>query len=216
MARISPAPPERFEQVADIMARWKQAKGYPPNSWLTMVRKPAVFRAYRALHTAVMMEEGEVPRALKFLVAHVVSQACGDPYCAAHNAENAAHIGNVPLAKVEALSRYPSSPLFTPAERAALDLALAAGGGSPGATDAHFAELRKHYSEDAIIEIVSVIALLGWLNRWNITLATPIEGEALAFAERHLAPWRPVGRQGLAGRQQQDRRTDGDEGPEIR
>jgi uncharacterized peroxidase-related enzyme len=193
MARVSPAPAERFQQVADIMDRWKQAKGYPPNSWLAMVRKPQVFRAYRALHTAVMMDEGEVPKALKFLVAHVVSRACGDPYCAAHNAENAAHIAGVPTAKVEALAQYRSSPHFTASERAALDLACAAGECPSSVTDAHFTELRKHFGDDAIVEIVSVISLLGWLNRWNVTLATPIEDEALAFAHAHLAPsgWTP-------------------------
>jgi len=145
-----------------------------------------VFRAYRALHGAVMMDEGEVPKALRFMVAHVVSQACGDAYCAAHNAENAAHIAEVPLEKVEALPQFRASPLFTPAERAALELARAAGACPPAVTDAHFAELRKHYTEDAVIEIVAVIALLGWLNRWNMTLATPLEREAAAFARRHL------------------------------
>ena len=187
MARISPAAPEQFTQVADVMERWQKTKGYPPNSWLTMVRRPGVFRAYRALHGAVMMDEGEVPKALKFMVAHVVSQACGDAYCAAHNAENAAHIADVPLEKVEALPRFRASPLFTLAECAALELARAAGACPPAVTDAHFAELRQHYSEDAIIEIVSVIAPLGWLNRWNMTLATPLEREAAAFARRHLA-----------------------------
>jgi uncharacterized peroxidase-related enzyme len=193
MPRVSSAPPEQFAQVADIMERWKQTKGYPPNSWLTMARRPGVLRAYRNLHTAVMMDEGEVPKALKFMVAHAVSQACGDPYTAAHNAENAAHIAGVPIGKVEALPRFDESPLFTPAERAALDLARAAGACPPAVTDAHFAELAKHYDENAIIEIVSVIALIGWLNRWNATLATPLEERAAAFARRHLAPsgWTP-------------------------
>ena len=193
MARISPAPPEKFAQVSDYMERWKKLKGYPPNSWLTMVRKPKVFRAYRDLHTAVMIDEGEVPKALKFMVAEVVSNAAGDRYCTAHNAQNAATIGETPTEKVRALWQFQTSPLFTPAERAALGLALAAGACPPSVTDEHFVELKKHYSEDAIIEIVSVIALLGWLNRWNITLATPIEESALAFAEQHLAPsgWTP-------------------------
>jgi uncharacterized peroxidase-related enzyme len=193
MARISPAAPEQFAQVADHMERWRKAKGYPPNSWLTMARKPRVFRAYRELHTAVMMDDGEVSRALKFLVACVVSTAAGDPYCAAHNAENAAHIEDVAVAKVEALPQFRSSPLFSPAERAALELASAAGACPPAVTDGHFTEIAKHYSEDAAAEIVAVIALLGWLNRWNITLATRIEDEALAFARKHLAPsgWTP-------------------------
>jgi alkylhydroperoxidase family enzyme len=193
MARISPAGPEQFAQVADPMERWRKTKGYPPNSWLTMARKPRVFSAYRELHTAVMMDDGEVPKALKFLVACVVSTAAGDPYCAAHNAENAAHIAGVPIAKVEALSQFRTSPLFSPAERAALELASAAGACPSAVTDGHFVELAKHYSEDAAAEIVAVIALLGWLNRWNVTLATRIEDQAMAFAERHLAPsgWTP-------------------------
>jgi alkylhydroperoxidase family enzyme len=193
MARVSAAAPEQFAQVADIMERWRETKGYPPNSWLTMLRRPAVFRAYRALHTAVMMDEGELPRELKFMVAHAVSDACGDPYTAAHNAENAAHIAGVPARKVEALARFDESPLFDPAERAALRLARAAGACPPCVTDAHFTELRRHYGENAIVEIVSVIALAGWLNRWNMTLATPLEERAADFARRHLAPsgWAP-------------------------
>jgi uncharacterized peroxidase-related enzyme len=193
MARISPAGPAQFAQVADHMERWKNTKGYPPNSWLTMVRKPRVFRAYRDLHTAVMMDEGEVPRDLKFLVAAVVSAAAGDPYCAAHNAENAAHIAGMALEKIRALHEFGTNSLFTPGERAALELARAAGGSPARVTDAHFTELRKYYGEDAIVEIVAVISLLGWLNRWNITLATRIEDEALAFAQEHLAPsgWAP-------------------------
>src|SRR5262245_37213620 len=193
MARISPATPEQFAQVADHMERWRNTKGYPPNSWLTMARKPRVFRAYRDLHTAVMMDDGEVPKALKFLVACVASTAAGDPYCAAHNAENAAHIARVPVAKVEALPQFRTSPLFSAAERAALELAYAAGACPPRVTDAHFVELKRHYSEDAATEIVAVIALLGWLNRWNITLATRIEDQAMAFAEKYLAPsgWTP-------------------------
>jgi alkylhydroperoxidase family enzyme len=152
-----------------------------------------VFRAYRDLHNAVMMQDGEVPMALKFMVAYAVSAAAGDPYCAAHNAENAAHIGAVALAKDEAQARFRESPLYTPGERAALELAHAAGACPPRVTEAHFAELKKYFSEDAIVEIVAVISLLGWLNRWNITLATRIEDEALAFAEKHLAPsgWVP-------------------------
>jgi len=193
MARIPPATPEQFAQVADHMERWRKTKGYPPNSWPSMVRKPRVFRAYRELHTTVMMDDGEIPQALKFLVACVVSTAAGDPYCAAHNAENAAHIAGVPIAKVEALSQFRASPLYTPAERAALELAAAAGACPPGVTDDHFARLKKYWSEDAAAEIVAVIALLGWLNRWNITLATRIEDQAMAFAQKHLAPsgWTP-------------------------
>lgn len=193
MTRISPAPQERFDEVSDHMERWKKLKGYPPNSWLTMVRKPKVFRAYRDLHNAVMIEAGEVPKALKFMIAEVVSTAAGDPYCAAHNAENAVEVGGLDVKKVEALGDFETSALFTPAERAALELARAAGSCPPVVTDAHFSELKKHFSEDAITEMVAVISLLGWLNRWCTTLAVEIEDQALEFGQKHLAVsgWKP-------------------------
>ena len=193
MPRVSPAPDERFAEVSDYMERWKKTKGYPPNTWLTMVRRPKVFRAYRDLHSAAMMDEGEVPKALKFMIAYTVSRACGDSYTAAHNAENAAHIGGVALEKVEALDGFRESALFTHAERAALELAAAAGACPPGVTDEHIRELKKHYSEDAIVEIVAALALIGWLNRWTCALAPQLEPDALAFAQAHLAPsgWSP-------------------------
>jgi hypothetical protein len=159
MSRISPAPPDRFAEVAEHMERWKKTKGYPPNSRLTMLRKPRVFRAYRDLHTA----------------------------------ENAAHIAGVPAGKVEALAAFRTSALFTAAERTALELARAAGACPPQVTDTHFDELKRHFSENAITEMVAVISLLGWLTRWNVTLATGLEPDALEFAEKHLAVsgWTP-------------------------
>lgn len=188
MARISPAGADQPAQVTEYMERWKKTKGYAPNAWLTMVRRPKVFLAFRDLHTAVMMDEGEVSKALKFMVAEVVSNAAGCTYCTAHNAENSVKIGHVPAEKVEALWEFRKSAHFTPAERAALELALAAGSHPPAVTDAHFTELKKYYSENAIIEIVAVISLFGWLNRWNQTLATELEDTALAFARNHLTP----------------------------
>jgi alkylhydroperoxidase family enzyme len=96
-------------------------------------------------------------------------------------------MAGAPIEKIEALREFQTSPLFTPAERAALALAHAAGGCPSSVSDDHFTELKKHWSEDAIVEMVSVIALFGWLNRWNDTMATQLEGPPLAFAKKHLA-----------------------------
>ena len=38
-----------------------------------------------------------------------------------------------------------------------------------------------------IVLLVGVIALFGFLNRWNDTMATPLEDTPLEFAETHLA-----------------------------
>ena len=55
------------------------------------------------------------------------------------------------------------------------------------ATDEDFEDLRKHFIEYQIVEIVSVVSMFGFLNRWNDTLATPLEAEPIEFGEKHLS-----------------------------
>ena len=61
------------------------------------------------------------------------------------------------------------------------------------ASEEHFAALRKHFSERQIVQIVAVIAMFGFLNRWNDTMATTLEEDPVAFAERVLGSmdWTP-------------------------
>ncbi len=51
-----------------------------------------------------------------------------------------------------------------------------------------FEKFKPSWSDGQIVEIVAMIALFGFLNRWNDTLATPLEDEALALGEKYLAP----------------------------
>ncbi len=82
---------------------------------------------------------------------------------------------------------YSTSPLYTEAERIALDVALAAGVVPNRVTDEMFAKLREYWSDGQIVEIVAMISLFGFLNRWNDTFATPLEDEAVAIGEKYLA-----------------------------
>ena len=64
MSRISPAPADRIAEFEADFDKSKKQRGYVPNSWYTLVRKPRVFRAFRDLRDAVMGDPGEVPPAL--------------------------------------------------------------------------------------------------------------------------------------------------------
>ena len=90
--------------------------------------------------------------------------------------------------KLEAVWEYRTSPLYTEAERVALDFALAAAAQPNAVTDELFARMKQHWSETQIAEIVGVIALFGWLNRFNDTMATPLEEEPIEVGEKFLAP----------------------------
>jgi alkylhydroperoxidase family enzyme len=161
--------------------------GFVPNSVLTMQRKPKLAKAFVQIQRALWDPESKVDRGLKRLLAHLASRTAEDAYSMAHTASGALHFG-IDAAKLAALRDYRTSPLFTPAERAAFELAAAASRVPNGVTDELFVELRKHWSEEQIVELLGVIAMAGFLARWNVTMATPIEPEPNEVGEKYLAP----------------------------
>ena len=189
---VAPLADDELADVRDIVDLARKFSGYVPTSFRIMARKPALLRAFNGLVTIVMREPGEVPSQLKWLIAHAVSASAGCRYCQAHTAANSAKAG-LAAGKIEALMAYETSPLYSPAERAVIGLALAAGRVPNEATRAHFDALRPHFSEGGIVEIVAVISLFGWLNRWNDTLASDLEQSPLEFAKAHLGAsgWSP-------------------------
>jgi hypothetical protein len=58
-----------------------------------------------------------------------------------------------------------------------------------------FADLRKHWSENQIVEILAVVSVCGFLNRWNDSLGTPLEPEPLGRGPEVARAARPERRQ---------------------
>ncbi|RZJ21810.1 MAG: carboxymuconolactone decarboxylase family protein, partial [Haliea sp.] len=119
------------------------------------------------------------------LVSLASSYAAGCLYCQSHMT-NLSSIYKASDAKIAALWDFENSELFSPAERAAISLALKAGAVPNEASEADFDELKKHYNDEQIVEIVASIALFGYLNRWNDTMATSLEPLAIKVAERAI------------------------------
>jgi uncharacterized peroxidase-related enzyme len=190
--RLAPLPPEHSPELREQFETMKRNLGFVPDSILIMQRKPKLAKALAQLTAAVWDPDGEVDRGFKRLIAHVASRPAGCRYCMAHTAGGALHFG-IEDKKLAAIWDYQTSPLFNKAERAALDFAVAAVQVPNAVTDDQFAELRKHWSEEQIVEIVGVISVFGFLNRWNDTLATPLEDEPIAVGEKYLAAhgWEP-------------------------
>ena len=191
MSHLSPLPFEATPEFAERFEHYRQTRGFVPNSIRTMARRPAIAAAFMELNRAVLYE-GTVAEELKMLVSLIASQAAGCRYCQAHMA-NLSSIYQASDAKIRSVWEFETSTLFTPAERAALRLALKAARVPNEASAEDFDELRRHFEEAEIVEIVASIALFGYLNRWNDTLATDLEEPALAVAARTIAPvgWEP-------------------------
>ncbi len=185
MTRISPAPDEALAAFEQPLKMVEAVMGFVPVSMKVMARSPALLQAFMGLSMTIMGPGSTLKGDLRQMIAHVTSKAAGCLYCQAHTSEQVHRNGASPE-KIAALWSYETSDLFTEAERTALALAEAAGSVPNQASDAHFAALKAHYNEDEIVEIMGVIALFGFLNRWNDTLATTLEDSPLAFAQAQL------------------------------
>ena len=133
----------------------------------------------------LVFPEREVSGELKQLVFTVASLASGCRHCQSHGAYHLHKIG-VPDEKIQALWSFETSDLFTDAERAALRLAMAAGVAPNMTEPENFNEMRQHFTNIQIIEILAVIAVGGYLNRWNDTIATVTDQESIDFADQVL------------------------------
>jgi uncharacterized peroxidase-related enzyme len=186
MPRLEPLPLEAVEGLRDGLEATKNRMGFVPNSQLIMARRPEILRAFQQLGMAINGPNSTITPELRNLVSQMASRAAGCGYCMAHTAHTATRVG-IPAEKEDALWEYETSPLFSAAERAALRVAQGAAQVPNAVTDGDFAELKKHYTETQIVDIVAVIALFGFLNRYNDTMATELESSPIAAGQRFLA-----------------------------
>lgn len=179
MSRLPPLPIEKLPEAQRQAVRRAEAlMGFVANDVLIMARNPALMEAFGALVGAVYAP-GKIDPGLKRLIGLVTSSAAGCRYCTGHTAFASRRHG-IDAARLDAVWTFRDSSLFTDAEKAALELALHAGQVPNGVTNEMFAALGRYYDEDAQLEIVAVIAMFGFLNRWNSTLATELESAPAA------------------------------------
>ena len=183
--RLQPLPPETTPELKAHFDFFLGTLGFTPNSVLTMQRKPKLVTAFAQLNAAVMDPQGEVELGFRRLIGHVVSKVAGCLYCQAHTLLGAKNFG-VSEAKLADVWNYASSPHYSERERLAMDFALAAASQPNAVTDAQFAALRQHWSEGEIVEILGVVAMFAFLNRWNDTMATPLEAVPIQVATQAL------------------------------
>lgn len=191
MAHIKPLPREAVPEFKALFDHYANTRGFVPNSILTMSRRPAIAEAFMALNKAVLYE-GTVNEELKMLISLIASQASGCRYCQAHMA-NLSSIYKASDEKIAAVWEFETNELFSEAERAALRLAMKGAMVPNEASQDDFEQLTRHFDEGQIVEIVASIALFGYLNRWNDTMATDLESLPSKVAERTVgrAGWEP-------------------------
>ncbi|RFP64081.1 carboxymuconolactone decarboxylase family protein [Hymenobacter lapidiphilus] len=189
---VTPLAPDANPEVAELAAFFNETLGFCPNSVLTMQHRPAIATAFIQLNKAVMANQGRVTSALKRLIGYISSHATGCQYCQAHTILAAERYG-AEQQQLDHIWEYSTHPAFSEAERAALAFAVAASAVPNAVSEAIGQALRQHWTEGEIVEILGVISLFGYLNRWNDSMGTYLEEGAVAGGQQHLAGrgWSP-------------------------
>jgi uncharacterized peroxidase-related enzyme len=176
-------------EVATLYDKVFAQRGNVPNMFRVMAHRPEIFATMQD-HFAAVLNTGTVSTRLKELIIVRTSQLNETPYCLASHTRLARTLGwsDDQLAH---LADWPRRDDFTQAEKAALRLAETVTRDAHAVSDEQFAELRSHYSEGEIVELLCSIGLFNYFNRFNDALkmqpTKPGEGGCAAPAEQEAA-----------------------------
>ena len=137
---------------------------------------PAAAKVAKYLISAgKVVSDSTLPAATQQLVEIRASQINGCAVCTDMHTKDAAHAGET-SARLNLVATWREATVFTGAERAALELteqgtriADAAG----GVTDEAWANASKHYDDDQLAALVSLIAMINTWNRLNVITQQP-------------------------------------------
>lgn len=188
MAYIEAVEPDDLaDELKPDLDLYAKFPGYVPNSFLTLAHKPEIAKAFRNLQSAVASSL-TFPAELRLLMWHTMSRAAGNNYTQIHSLHGIVRGGLVDSAKLADLWNYETSPLYSDAERAALDFAKVAGEDPTRVQASHHRALRAHFSNEQIVEMLATLSVGGWMLVWNGMAASDLEELPVSTVEQLSAP----------------------------
>jgi len=185
MPLINPLNEISDPEVQELVDFFNETLGFCPNSVLTMQRRPHIAKAFVQLNMAVMENHGKLTSEFKRLIAFVSSNTSGCRYCQAHTIRAAERYGSTSL-RLQNVWDFQNHDCFSPEEKSALKFTQEASSVPVNVHSITEKKLKLHWSDEDIVEIMGVIALFGYLNRWNDVMATSLEDGAKASGEELL------------------------------
>ena len=156
---------------------WNQKRKYgvilePARLW---GRSPKIFATLASLYGAFDRNSSPLEPALRTLVTVRVSQINWCPFCVDINSATALQRG-ISEEKLAALTEYANSDHYSDKEKASLDYAEAVTYSDRQPTEAHIEELRRHFDDDAIIELTGLIGFQNMSSKFNAALGVKPQG----------------------------------------
>ena len=126
----------------------------------------------RMFNVSLAIDESTLPKAVQELVSLRASQINGCGWCVDLHTKEAAAAGETAV-RLNLVAAWRHATVFTEAEQAALALAeegTRLADASRGVSDETWAQVRKHYDDDQIAALVSLVALINAANRLGVIL----------------------------------------------
>lgn len=183
---VLPIDKNSSKESMEMAQFYEETLGFTPNSLFTMMHRPRIANAFVEMNKAVMENKGRVTSALKRQLAYLSSMTAGCRYCEAHAVRAAVRYGSEED-KLNNIWNYKTYPAFSDAERVVFDFAIAASQIPNAVTDEISENLREHWDDGEVVEILGVVALFGYLNRWNDSMGTKLEEPAADDGNQYLS-----------------------------
>ncbi|MFI7014070.1 carboxymuconolactone decarboxylase family protein [Streptomyces sp. NPDC050164] len=122
-----------------------------------------------------LVVDSPLPTATRELVSLRVSQINGCAVCVDMHTKEAAAAGETSV-RINLVAAWREATVYTEAERAALELAEQAtriADGAGGVPDEVWERAAKHYDEEQLVALVTLIAFMNTANRLNVVLQQP-------------------------------------------
>jgi AhpD family alkylhydroperoxidase len=129
----------------------------------------------RFANASLVIHQSPLPKATQELVSLRASQINGCAFCIDMHTKEAAAAGETQV-RLNLVAAWREATVFTEAERAALALAeegTRLADAHHGVSDETWAQVRKHYDDDQIVALISLVALINAANRLNVIVRNP-------------------------------------------
>jgi AhpD family alkylhydroperoxidase len=140
----------------------------------------------RFANTSLVISGSPLPKATQELVSLRASQINGCGFCTDMHTKDATAAGETPV-RLNLVAAWREATVFTEAERAALaftEEGTRLADSHQGVADETWAHVRKHYDDDQLAALISLVALINAANRINVIVRTPAGSyEAGMFAD---------------------------------
>ena len=178
------------KELKKLIKFYDETLGFCPNSIKTMFIRPQIAYAFINLNKAVMENRGGLSSKVKRLIGYLASTVSGCKYCQAHTIRAAERYGSNNK-QLNEIWDFKESSSFTEKEKIAFEFTIAASSIPNQIDDKISLKLKEHWDDGEIVEMLGVISLFGFLNRWNDSMGTPIEEGALESGNKFIKNWNP-------------------------